>query len=316
MGKTALIIGGAGFVGNYLAKYLHDSCGYFVYSTKMPQEVFESEYSSVIDLDLLDIAQIQTILEKTNPDYIFHLAAQSSVAVSWKKPQLTVDVNIKGSVNLFEALRFKEYAGNILVVGSGEEYGLTEICEQPIKENVLPRPGNIYAATKVCQSLLGQIYARAYGLNIIMVRAFNHIGPNQLPQFVVADFCSQVAAIERGEQKPRIFVGNLSAKRDFLDVRDVVAAYSELIVKGKRGEIYNVGSGQAVAIRDILEQILQLSDVKIEVVTDKDKFRPVDVPLIVADISKLKADTGWKQKVELNSTLRETLEYWRQSGGA
>ena len=311
MKKTALIIGGAGFVGSYLAEYLHDECGYFVNSTKLANETLDSPYGDVYDLNILDQEQIEQLLTKMKPDCIFHLAAQSSVAVSWKRPQLTVDINVKGVVNLLEALKNIQYKGRTLLIGSGEEYGMIREDECPVTEDNVLRPGNIYAATKSCQNLLGAIYAKAYQLDIMMVRAFNHIGPNQIPQFVVADFCSQVAAIEKGLQKPEIRVGNLSAKRDFTDVRDVVAAYGAIVEKGCSGETYNVGSGHAVAIQDILDEILSLSERDIQVIVDQSKFRPVDVPVIEADISKIQKDTSWKPQISLRQTLVETMEYWR-----
>lgn len=311
MKKTALIIGGAGFVGNYLAEYLHDTCGYFVNSTKLEQETLQSPYGEVYNLDILNQTEIENLMKDIKPDCIFHLAAQSSVALSWKRPQLTVDINVKGTVNLLEALKNVEYKGRVLLIGSGEEYGVIKEEECPITEENLLRPGNIYAATKACQNLLGGIYARAYGLDLMMVRAFNHVGPNQIPQFVVADFCSQVAAIEKGKQSPEIHVGNLSAKRDFTDVRDVVAAYAMIIEKGKTGETYNVGSGKAIAIDEILNRILSFTKEEIKVIIEKEKFRPVDVPIIEADITKLVTDTGWEQKIPLDRTLQETLDYWR-----
>ena len=228
-----------------------------------------------------------------------------------KSPHLTVDINVKGTVNLLEALKNVEYKGRVLLIGSGEEYGVIKEEECPITEENLLRPGNIYAATKACQNLLGGIYARAYGLDLMMVRAFNHVGPNQIPQFVVADFYSQVAAIEKGKQTPEIHFGNLSAKRDFTDVSAVVAAYAMIIEKGKTGETYNVGSGKAIAIDEILNRILSFTKEEIKVIIEKEKFRPVDVPIIEADITKLVTDTGWEQKIPLDRTLQETLDYWR-----
>ena len=173
------------------------------------------------------------------------------------------------------------------------------------------RPGNIYAATKACQNMIGKIYADGYDLDIMMVRAFNHIGPNQAPMFVVADFCKQVAEIERGEKEPIIYTGNLSAKRDFTDVRDVVRAYGLLIQKGKKGETYNIGSGHAIAIQEILDNILEFSKTKIKSEVDSSKIRPVDVPIIEADTTKIRACTGWNPEISLDTTLLETLEYWR-----
>ena len=199
----------------------------------------------------------------------------------------------------------------VLLIGSGEEYGHIKEGECPIVEDNTVRPGNIYAATKACQNMLGKIYSDAYGLDIMMVRAFNHIGPNQTPMFVVADFCKQVADIEKGRQEPVIYVGNLSAKRDFTDVRDVVKAYALLVEHGRRGETYNVGTGHAIAISQILDEIVAMSDTAIEVKVDENKLRPVDVPIIEPDIDKIKSEVGWQPVISLEQTLKETLEHWR-----
>ncbi|MED9971012.1 MAG: GDP-mannose 4,6-dehydratase, partial [Lachnospira sp.] len=241
----ALVIGGGGFVGPYLVRHLTDDLGYEVTVTKTVKETLTMDNATVRNLDILDMEQIRTLLEEEKADYLFHLAAQSSVAYSWKNPTLTVDVNIKGCINLLEAIRLVDKKPRVLLIGSGEEYGHIKKDECPIIEDNVVRPGNIYAATKSCQNMLGRIYSDAYNLDIMMVRAFNHIGPNQTPMFVVADFCKQVADIEKGKQEPVINVGNLSAKRDFTDVRDVVKAYAKLVAGGKRGETYNVGTGHA-----------------------------------------------------------------------
>ncbi len=307
----ALIIGAAGFVGGYLADHLRKECGWSVCVTKMPQEVCEIEGAEVFDLDILEKEAVKELFEKTSPDYIFHLAAQSSVAVSWKRPELTVDVNVKGCVNVLEAAKELEKKPRILLIGSSEEYGPSLPEENPVDENQPLRPGNIYAATKACQGMLGSIYAKAYRMDVMMVRAFNHIGPKQAPLFVVSDFCKQVAEIEKGSKEPVMYVGNLSAKRDFTDVRDIVRAYSALIQKGCAGETYNVGSGHAIAIQELLDKILELSTAKIRVETDPKKLRPVDVPVVEADVSKLTEATGWERKYELESTLKDILEYWR-----
>lgn len=311
--KKALIIGGAGFVGNYLMDYLKKEYGWSVAVTKMESEVIQKEDIDIYDLDILDKDAIVKVLYLVKPDYIFHLAAQSSVGLSWKNPGMTIDVNIKGSINLLEAI--KKYGGipRILMIGSGEEYGHISKEFIPIQEETILHPGNIYAATKACQNMLGKIYSDAYQMEIIMVRAFNHIGPAQSPIFVISDFCKQVAEIEKAQRHPVIQVGNLSAYRDFTDVRDVVAAYTLLMEKGKSGETYNVGSGKAIQIQTILEEILQLSSVEIKIEVDKAKLRPVDIPVIEADIKKLVETTGWKRKYKLIDTLKETLNYWRQT---
>ncbi len=307
----ALIIGGSGFVGYYLTDHLLHDCGWSVSITKLGNESIEENNVNIYNLDILDKKSIVTLLKEVRPDYIFHLAAQSSVLLSWKNPALTVDVNIKGSVNVLDAVRELDYKPHILLIGSGEEYGHIQPDEIPIKESNHIRPGNIYAATKACQNMIGNIYANAYQMDIIMVRAFNHIGPKQSPIFVVADFCKQVAEIEKGLQEPVIRVGNLSAKRDFTDVRDVVRAYSLLIQKGKAGEVYNVGSGISVSINKILQMILSYSSMDIKILQDKNKLRPVDVPIIEADVSKLLKVINWTRKYALDLTIQDTLEYWR-----
>ena len=314
----SLIIGGAGFVGAYLVRYLKNDLGQDVVVTKMPREqvnvdgVDMSEIQ-VCDLDILDKEAVVALFCKVHPDCIYHLAAQSSVSVSWKNPELTIDVNVRGGVNILEALRELDYKPRVLFIGSGEEYGHILPDETPIKEDNVSRPGNIYAATKACQNMLARIYADAYDLDVMMVRAFNHIGPNQLPLFVVADFCKQVAEIEAGNREPIIKVGNLSARRDFTDVRDVVRAYALLMESGRAGETYNIGSGHAIAIEDLLRCILDNSSVDIRVEVDPEKLRPVDVPIIEADTTKIYRETGWQPEIPLEQTIRETLDFWRNN---
>lgn len=310
--KKALIIGAAGFVGGYLAKHLQTEYGMMVAATKLAHEKLEIEGVDAYNLDILNKEEIVSLLFKVRPDYIFHLAAQSSVGLSWKNPGLTVDINIKGSINVMDAIRELYYKPKVLLIGSGEEYGHIKPGESPISEDNMIRPGNIYAATKVCQNMIGSIYAKAYDMDLMMVRAFNHIGPTQAPMFVVADFCKQVAEIEKGLRPPVMYVGNLSAERDFTDVRDVVRAYALLVQKGTAGETYNVGSGHAISIQEILDMIIALSDKEIKVEVDPNKLRPVDVPIIEADTTKLKDTTGWKQTITLQQTIEETLNYWRE----
>jgi GDP-4-dehydro-6-deoxy-D-mannose reductase len=199
----------------------------------------------------------------------------------------------------------------VLLIGSGEEYGAVKPEFIPINESVPLAPGNIYAATKSAMDMFGEIYYKAYGLQIIRVRAFNHIGPGQSSQFVVSDFCKQVAMIEAGKTDPVLYVGNLSAKRDFTDVRDVVKAYALLCEKGETGQVYNIGTGNAVSIQSILDTILDFSSSQISVKIDKNKFRPVDVPIIEPDISKLVQTTNWSPKFDIKDTILSTLGYWR-----
>lgn len=313
---TALIIGAAGFVGPYLSSACQRNLNCHVIATKMKGEHLtlptdNNHTVCITDLDIMDNAAVFELLKQYCPDYIFHLAAQSSVAYSWRNPGLTVDVNIKGALNVLEAIRKMENTPRTLIIGSGEEYGRINKVDIPIKETQCLRPGNIYAATKACQNMISTIYAKAYGLNVVMTRSFNHIGPNQAPIFVVSDFCYQVSKIEKGEQEPVIRVGNLSAKRDFTDVRDVVNAYTSLIRKGIAGETYNIGSGKAMSIKEILSLILAQSKVDIDVEVDKGKLRPIDVPIIEADNEKIVRVTAWKPKISITETIRDMLTYWR-----
>lgn len=307
----ALIVGAAGFVGKYLLRHLKTTYPWQLSATKLPNEHIDFTDAEIYDLDLLDSEAVEKVINHIRPDFIFHLAAQSSVALSWKRPDLTIDVNIKGCLNLLNAVRSLQLQPKILLIGSGEEYGHIKPDETPITEETLTRPGNIYAATKVCQNMIGSIYAKAYHLDIIMVRAFNHIGPEQAPAFVVSDFCRQTALIEKGLQPPVIHVGNLNAYRDFTDVRDVVRAYGLLIQRGVSGETYNIGSGHAVKINDILNKIIQLSSVSIKVEIDSARLRPVDIPIIEADITKTTSCIPWQPEISLDTTIYETLEYWR-----
>ena len=311
----SLVIGGAGFVGKYLVRHLLE-LKHEVIITKMPMEEARVEGSAVYDLDILDKATVTELLEKISPDLVFHLAAQSSVSMSWKNPQQTVDVNVKGSVNVLDGLRSMKKKARILLIGSGEEYGQVIPSETPVCETSPLRPGNIYAATKACQNMIGRIYAQAYGMNLVMVRAFNHIGPDQSPVFAAADFCRQAALIESGMQEAVIRVGNLEAKRDFTDVRDVVHAYVLLAERGQAGETYNVGSGHAVSIGDVLKLVLKQSAAEIQVEVNEEKLRPVDVPVMEADVRKVWRDVGWKAQIQLEQTIGDMMEYWRSVIGS
>lgn len=308
----ALIIGAAGFVGGHLIRHLSDELGFEVYATKLSFEKTDADCAGIFDLDILDAEAVSDLLCQLRPDYIYHLAAQSSVKMSWSNPQLTADVNIKGTLNVLESVRKLDFKTRILLVGSGEEYGFVRPEEVPVNEETTLRAGNIYAVTKACQGMLGEVYTRAYKLDIIMVRAFNHIGPGQADIFVVSDFCKQAVLAETGKKKPVIRVGNLSAKRDFTDVRDIVKAYSSLMKSGMSGETYNVGSGKSRSIQQMLDMILERSETDISVEIDTSRMRPSDVPVIEADISKLSETTGWFPTIPIEQTIDDMMNYWRE----
>ena len=247
------------------------------------------------------------------PDAIYHLAGFSNVGLSWKNPALTFDVNVKGTINLFEAVRAcgLEKTARFLVIGSSEQYGLVAPEQCPIAETTPLSPSNPYAISKAAQEQLAALYHKAHGLQTVLVRAFNHIGPKQAPIFVVADFCKQVAEIEAGRREPVLRVGNLDAARDFTDVRDIVRAYRALIERGAPGEVYNVGQGASYTVRAVLDEILSQAKRPVTVETDPAKLRPLDMPLTLADISKLRAATGWAPRIPLAQTIADTLDYWR-----
>lgn len=305
--KTVLVIGAAGFVGPYLVNNLRKH-KYKVIPTKLKTQRVKDK--TFINLDILNINEIKKILIKYKPNYIVHLAAQANVGLSWKEPILTFNINVMGSLNLLESVHNLKLKTKILLIGTSEEYG--HVNKIPVKENAKLEPNNFYALSKITQEKIGKIYVKRFGLNIVFVRAFNHIGPGQNLGFVVPDFCSQIVEIEKKEKEPKIYVGNLSAKRDFSDVRDVVNAYRLLIEKGKNGEVYNVGSGKAVSIQSILDKLLKLSKVKIKIIVDKNKFRPIDTPIIKASVCKLKEDTNFRLKYNINETLKKTLDFYKK----
>lgn len=307
-----LILGAAGFVGPYLLRHLTEDAGCEVYATKCPHETTPLPWAkAVFDLTLPDEARISAVLSQVRPDCVVHLAAQSSVAHAWRAPQQTVDINIQGTLSLLEAMRNMAHPSRLLLVGSGEEYGIPRSNLFGLSEDEPLQPVNIYAAAKLCAEQLAMIYHRAYGLDVVAVRAFNHIGAGQSPQFVVSDFCKQTAAIEHGLQESVIRVGDLSVQRDFTDVRDVVRAYGLLMEHGRSGTVYNVGSGKAVKIASVLEQIRGMARRSYAVQRDDAKCRPADVPVMKANISRLRQDTGWMPQIPLETTLADTLTYWR-----
>ena len=309
--KRALIIGGGGFAGGYLIREL-TAAGYEVHATCLPEEEICGD-CAVYSLDIGDVSAIEGLLARVMPDVVFHLAAQSSVAVSWKKPALTAQVNVVGAVNVLEAVRLSQRPDTrLLLIGSGEEYGFIPKDACPLSEEEKLRPGNIYAATKVCQEMIGQIYSRSYGMDIVMTRSFNHTGPGQSPTFVVSEICRQIAAAEQPGAPAELLIGNTDAKRDFTDVRDVVRAYRLLAEKGVPGRVYNVGRGSAAAISQILETALSMSQVEIAVIRDPRRLRASDIPIIEPDVSLIFADTGWRAQISIEETVRDTLEWWRE----
>ena len=306
----ALVIGAAGFVGPYLCKNLKDN-GFKVLATKLEHENVKGDFDFV-NLNILKKEEIDSLLKEFAPDVIFHLAAQSSVKLSWERPQLTFEINVIGAINLLESIKKFAKDAKVVLIGSGEEYGQIDQNKLPVNEDTKIEANNFYAVSKATQNRIGRIYSKAYGLNVISVRAFNHIGVGQLDTFVIPSFCKQVVEIEKSGKPGVIRVGNLSSKRDFTDVRDIVNAYRLLALKGKSCETYNVGSGKAYKIEELLNIILSLTTSSIKVEIDPARFRPVDTPEIRADISKLVNDTGYKVEHDLKDTIKEIMDSFRK----
>jgi GDP-4-dehydro-6-deoxy-D-mannose reductase len=258
------------------------------------------------------MVSLQGCLAHVRPDRIFHLAAQSFVPTSWKCPAETFAINATGEINLFEALLSLKQSPLIQVAGSSEEYGRVFPDEIPMKETNPLRPLSPYAVSKVAQDLLGYQYFQSYGLPVVRTRGFNHTGPRRGEVFVTSSFAKQIAEIEKGKKEAAIYVGNLEAQRDFNDVRDIVDAYWLSLEKGEPGEVYNIGSGVARPIREVLDTLLSLSKVKVRVEVDPKRLRPSDVPILLADSSKFIGRTGWRPRIPFQQTLSDLLNYWRE----
>lgn len=304
-----LITGIDGFVGNYLANFLLEKNNE-VYGTTILDD-YQKDKVIVKKMNLLDSENVNKIIEEIKPDKIFHLAGQSAVGVSWEIPTVTINVNVNGTINILEAIRKNKLKTRILIVGSSDEYGRVTPKDCPVTEEKDLKPESPYGISKKTQEEISKLYEKVYNLDIVMVRPFNHIGVGQGKNFVVSDFASKISEIEKGECNI-LKVGNLEAYRDFTDVKDIVRGYDLLLEKGIKGEIYNIGSGKEIKIRTILDKLISMSTKEIKVEVDVEKLRPVDVPLIVCDNSKIKKDTGWVPVISIDETLKEILEYWRK----
>lgn len=316
MAKKALITGIAGFVGSHMAELLL-SQGYEVYGLSRPRSKMD-HLEGILgklhleDADLLDSHSLYTTINKIKPEYIFHLAAQSFVPTSWGSPAVTLEVNIVGSANVFEAVRQVGIDPVIQIACSSEEYGLVHEDEVPIKETNPLRPLSPYAVSKLAMDYLGYQYYESYKMKIIRTRGFNHTGPRRGDTFAESTFAKQIALIEKGKQEPVIYVGNLEASRDYTDVRDMVRAYLLAVEKCDPGEVYNIATGTSIKIADVLKLMLSMSTVKVEIKEDPKRMRPSDVPVLIGDNSKFVAKTGWKPEIPFTKTAEDLLNYWRE----
>lgn len=310
----ALITGISGFVGSHLAEYLLEHTDWDVAGTVFGPYRNITDLCGKLELYPAELSRLDVmtfVLEQARPDVVFHLAAQPLVTVSRRDPWGTLETNIRMQLNVLEGVARINPACQVLVVGSSEEYGQIAPQDLPIDEETALRPLNPYALSKVAQDLMGLQYHLTHSLRVIRVRPFNHIGSRQNKGFVAPDFASQIAAAELGQQPPQLTVGNLSARRDFSDVRDVVRAYVMLITHGTPGEVYNVGAGESHAIQELLDILLSLSRVHIDVQPDPQRMRPSDIADTVCDTSRLREATGWQPEIPFEQSLRDVLDYWR-----
>jgi GDP-4-dehydro-6-deoxy-D-mannose reductase len=311
----ALITGINGFVGGHLAEHLLATGGWELSGVaRQPGLALSHLQGSVAYLvaDLSHSDEVVAVLEQARPDVIFHLAAQSNVRLSFDDPEGTLLTNILPQMYLFQALLRLRQSPLIIVVGSNEIYGQVQPDALPINEDTPLRPVSPYAVSKATQDLLAYQYHISHQLRTIRLRAFNHIGPRQSEQFVASAFAAQIARIEAGLQEPMLRVGNLSAERDFTDVRDMVRAYAHVATSGQPGAAYNIGSGRTVSIRWLLDTLIALSEYDIATEPDTSRMRPADVPRVECDSTLFRRHTNWAPQIALEETLYDILEHWRR----
>ncbi|MFC2166269.1 GDP-mannose 4,6-dehydratase, partial [Acidobacteriota bacterium] len=266
---------------------------------------------NVCFLDIRKETDLSALVATIQPEWVFHLAAISNVKHSWEKREETLETNLTGTFNLFEALRKHAPQARVLYVSSSDVYGVVSPATKALDEQHAVDPVNPYALTKIGGEILCRFYSQIEDLDIVIARPFSHTGPGQSPDFVCSDWAFQIAQIEKEHKKPQIKVGNIDVKRDFLDVRDVVNAYILLMKKGEKGEIYNISSGNAISLREILTILLSFSTEVIEIEVDPKRKRKIDIPLLVGDCQKFKRITSWEPNIPLSQSLHELLEHWR-----
>ena len=314
--KKVLITGITGFAGSHLADHLLDEGGYEVFGLRRWRSRTENVTHlagrvTFVEGDITDPRRMRDVVAEVSPDLVFHLAAQSFVPTSWQEPDATLTTNIRGQLNLFEALRGLDKPCRVQIAGSSEEYGLVLPEETPITEDNPLRPLSPYAVSKVTQDMLAWQYYRSYGLDVVRTRGFNHTGPRRGEVFVVSNFARQIALIEAGRQEPVIRTGNLDATRDFTDVRDMVRGYRLALEKGVKGEVYNLCSGRDIRIGDMLDRLVALASVQIRVEQDPARMRPSDVMVLLGSAARFHAATDWEPAIPFEQTLSDTLDFWR-----
>ncbi len=316
--ENYLITGFSGFVSKHFIEYL-DSLQ--INAVVLGLDINEPDFNytdyphlkcSYKKVDLLNKGQVDNIIYQFQPNYILHLASFSSVAFSWKNPVSSFSNNTNIFLNLLEQIRELNLNCRVLSIGSSEEYGNVPADEIPLTEHSKLRPLSPYAVARVSQEMLSRIYVDGYGMDIVITRSFNHVGPGQRDVFVISSFAKQLAAIKKYSREPVITTGDLSIIRDFLDVRDVVKAYHLLLKKGISGQVYNVCSGQGFSLRKIIEKMAEILALQVTLQTDTARIRPSDNKIIIGSNSKIKEATGWTLQYPLEQSLTDILTYWSE----
>jgi GDP-4-dehydro-6-deoxy-D-mannose reductase len=313
----ALITGVTGFVGSHLADYLLGLKNLEVHGVRRPRsrDEFVTEGVTYHNGDVTDFFSMAELVSGLKPNYLFHLAAQSDVRLSWDAPKATLEGNIIGTLNVLEAVR--RFSADTIVhfAGSSEEYGQVTPRECPITEKQPLRPLSPYAVSKVAADLLCQQYVKSFGIHVIITRAFNHTGPRRGANFVTSKIARNLALIKLGQAEPVLKLGNMEAVRDFSDVRDIVRAYWLAVQLCDAGTPYNIGSGDPRSVAFIYTTLEGIAKVKVKIEQDPAMMRPSDVPYLSADPRAFKKATGWKQEYELKQTLTDLFNYWMEKLG-
>ncbi|MEW5988816.1 MAG: GDP-mannose 4,6-dehydratase [Chloroflexota bacterium] len=306
------VTGSTGFAGSHLVDQLlaagHEVFGLYHPATSH-QPLAQHPLFHWVEGDLLELVSLKAAVTAASPHVVYHLAGQASPSRSWDNPALTLAVNAGGTANLLEAA-LAAGRPRVVVVTSAEIYGPAQPHELPLTEASPPRPQHPYGVSKWAAGQLVPLYWQRYQLPVVEARPFNHVGPRQALGFVVPDFASQLAAIRLGRQKPALSVGNLSAARDFTDVRDVARAYQYLAERGRPGESYLICSGEAISIQTILDTLIELAGVEVEVIEDSRRARPVEILYLRGSNAKIAQDTGWRPEINLRQSLADALEDW------
>lgn len=312
----AFITGIGGFAGSHLTD-LFLSEGIEVHGTTI-LDGGEANLAHCADrvtlhkCNLADSDSVAGALSACKPDWIFHLAALSFVPSAEKGPQEAILSNVLGSVNLLEGIKRCCPNAKALMISSSAIYGHVAVGDLPIKETGAPKPDSIYGITKTAQEMLTQLYFNKQNVQAVNLRPFNHVGPRQSPDFATPNFARQIALIEKKKQDPVIHVGDLSAERDFTDVRDIARAYLLAARHCTPGETYNICTGEVISMRGLLDMLISLAHVEVKVEIDPARMRPSDLPILTGDVAKFRDATGWRPTVPLEQSLKDVIEYWRQ----